>query len=494
MRIGTSLVAVAAVLATAPVAQAGVVVVLSVSGDDSGDLESLLGDAVVARHKLIHSSDWERAGRRLDLGSSSPREIAAIARDLEADAVVDASLRRVDGEYVLKIKLRDHTGETAKTVLVRMRAPKLGPEGKREVIREVSDALDRVLRARRDDDRPRRDDNDDRSTRRDDDDDDRSTRRDDDDDDDRSARRDDDDDDDDRPSRRRDDEDDEDQDDDDRDEDDEDDDRRRRRRDSGEREIRRAGIIVETGAMALSRTLTFSSRANFEQAPKGYKGAFVPAARVAVEIYPVALAAPDSVAGGLGLYAVYERAFLLTTRSDQSPDIKLTTDQSRLEVGARFRYAFGSSPTLPSVTLSVGYARRAFVVDRTPLADRPPLDLPDVDYRAIEPGLSLRIPLGTERLAFGLGAQALLMRSTGSIQTPEQYGAAEVTGLAGGAYIDAAITRRIMLRLRADVTQVGFDFTGSGLMSNMRDADPGQDVGGAVDRWLGTAADLAVVY
>jgi hypothetical protein len=225
MRIGTSLVAVAAVLATAPVAQAGVVVVLSVSGDDSGDLESLLGDAVVARHKLIHSSDWERAGRRLDLGSSSPREIAAIARDLEADAVVDASLRRVDGEYVLKIKLRDHTGETAKTVLVRMRAPKLGPEGKREVIREVSDALDRVLRARRDDDRPRRDDNDDRSTRRDDDDDDdRSTRRDDDDDDDdRSARRDDDDDDD-RPSRRRDDEDDEDQDDDDRDEDDEDDD------------------------------------------------------------------------------------------------------------------------------------------------------------------------------------------------------------------------------------------------------------------------------
>ena len=494
MRIGSSLVAVAAILATAPAAQAGVVVVLSVSGDDSGDLESLLGEAVVERHKLIHSSDWERAGRRLDLGSSSPREIAAIARDLEVDAVVDASLRRVDGEYVLKIKLRDQTGETAKTVLVRMRAPKLGREGKREVIREVSDALDRVLRARRDDDRPRVED-DDRPTRRDDEDeDDRPTRRDDDDrsrrdDDDRA--RDDDDDDDDRAARRRRGDDDDDADEED---DEDDDDRRRRRRGRGEREIRRAGVIVETGAMALSRTLTFSSRANFEQAPKGYKGAFVPAARVAVEVYPVALAAPDSVAGGLGLYAVYERAFLLTTRSDQSPDIKLTTDQSRLEIGARFRYAFGASPTLPSVTFSVGYARRAFVVDRTPLADRPPLDLPDVDYRAIEPGLSLRIPLGTERLAFGLGAQALLMRSTGSIQTPEQYGAAEVTGLAGGAYIDAAITRRIMLRLRADVTQVGFDFTGSGLMSNMRDADPGQDVGGAVDRWLGTAADLAVVY
>jgi len=31
-------------------------------------------------------------------------------------------------------------------------------------------------------------------------------------------------------------------------------------------------------------------------------------------------------------------------------------------------------------------------------------------------------------------------------------------------------------------------------MSNNRDNDPDQDVGGALDRWLGAAANLAVSY
>lgn len=260
------------------------------------------------------------------------------------------------------------------------------------------------------------------------------------------------------------------------------------------REIRRPGVVIETGAMAVSRTLTFSSRANFDRQPKGYKGAFVPAGRVAIELYPLAFGAPRSVAGGLGVYAAYERTFLLTTRSDQTPDVKLTTEQSHLEVGARFRYAFGSSPSLPSITVGVGYSRRAFLVDRTPLADRPPLDLPDVDYRTIEPGLTLRVPLGTDRLALSLAGQGMLVRSTGAIQQPSEYGAAEVTGVAGAAIIDAAITPRVLLRLRADFTQLGFDFVGNGDMTNLRDGDPNQDVGGALDRWMGAAANLAVSY
>lgn len=302
---------------------------------------------------------------------------------------------------------------------------------------------------------------------------------------------------------RRDDEDDEDRDElddedrDDRDDRDDEDSRGRRRRRRGatdEREIRRPAIVVETGAMALSRTLSFSSRPNFDQAPKGYKGSFVPAGRVAVELYPMAFGSPRSVAAGLGVYAAYERAFLLTTRSDQTPDVKLTTEQSHLEVGARFRYAFGQSPALPSIIVGVGYSRRAFVVDRAALVDRPPLDLPDVDYRTIEPGLTLRLPLGTDRLALSLTGQGMLVQSTGAIQTPAEYGAAKVTGVAGAAIIDAAITPRVLLRLRADVTQLGFDFLGKGEMSNNRDNDPAQDVGGALDRWLGAAANLAVSY
>ena len=486
MRRLASLVAFATILGTAPIAAAGVVVVMSVGGDDSGELERMLDDAVADKHELRNSEDFNRVARKEGLGSSDARDIGDVARALSADVVIDASLRRDDGEYVLRVKLRDRRGKVAKTMFVRMKAPRLGPAGKREVARELHDALDRMLRGG-DDDRGDRDDRDDpdRSDRDDPDRDDRDDRdRDDRDDRDR-------DDDDDRVSRR---DDDDDPDLDDRDRDDDDDRGFRRRRRPAEREIRRPAIVFEAGAMALNRTLSFSSQADLTSAPKGYKGSFVPAGRIAVELYPMAFGSPRSVAGGLGVYAVYERAFLLTTRSDQTPDVKLGTEQSHLEVGARFRYAFGNAPNLPSITLGVGYNRRAFVVDRAALAERPPLDLPDVDYRTIEPGLALRLPLGTDRLAFTVAGQGMLVQTTGPIQSVQEYGAAEVTGVAGSAIIDAAITPRVLLRLRADFTQYGFDFLGRGEMSNNRDNDPDQDVGGALDRWLGAAANLAVSY
>jgi hypothetical protein len=104
------------------------------------------------------------------------------------------------------------------------------------------------------------------------------------------------------------------------------------------------------------------------------------------------------------------------------------------------------------------------------------------------------VPIGTERLVLTLAAQAMLIRDTGEIQTPEQYGAAKVTGVEGSVSIDAAITRHVLLRLRGGMSQVGYDFTGNGAMSNNRDGDPNQDVGGALDRWLGTSAALAVAY
>ena len=462
MRRLASLVAFATILGTAPIAAAGVVVVMSVGGDDSGELERMLDDAVADKHELRNSEDFNRVARKEGLGSSDARDIGDVARALSADVVIDASLRRDDGEYVLRVKLRDRRGKVAKTMFVRMKAPRLGPAGKREVARELHDALDRMLRGG-DDDRGDRDDRDDP---------------------DRSDRDDPD----------RDDRDDRDRDDRDRDDDDDDDRGFRRRRRPAEREIRRPAIVFEAGAMALNRTLSFSSQADLTSAPKGYKGSFVPAGRIAVELYPMAFGSPRSVAGGLGVYAVYERAFLLTTRSDQTPDVKLGTEQSHLEVGARFRYAFGNAPNLPSITLGVGYNRRAFVVDRAALAERPPLDLPDVDYRTIEPGLALRLPLGTDRLAFTVAGQGMLVQTTGPIQSVQEYGAAEVTGVAGSAIIDAAITPRVLLRLRADFTQYGFDFLGRGEMSNNRDNDPDQDVGGALDRWLGAAANLAVSY
>ena len=99
-------------------------------------------------------------------------------------------MRREDGEHVLRVKLRGQGGRVVKTMIVRMKAPRLGATGKREVARELQDAIARVLR---DGDRGDRDDRDDRGDRDDrdgrDDRDDRDARDDRDDRDDRGRRR-----------------------------------------------------------------------------------------------------------------------------------------------------------------------------------------------------------------------------------------------------------------------------------------------------------------
>ena len=53
----------------------------------------------------------------------------------------------------------------------------------------------------------------------------------------------------------------------------------------------------------------------------------------------------------------------------------------------------------------------------------------------------------------------------------------------------------VLLRLRGSFAQIGYDFTGNGAQTNSRDGDPdSQDVGGALDRWIGGSASLTVAY
>src|SRR6185295_17160718 len=109
---------------------------------------------------------------------------------------------------------------------------------------------------------------------------------------------------------------------------------------------------------------------------------------VAGELYPIGFANRASPAAGIGFYGEYARVLKLTTRSTEATNIALPTSQVRWEVGLRFRYAFGQRPVYPSLVVSVGYGRRSFIVDRTPLSGQT-LDLPDVDYEVITPGMSL---------------------------------------------------------------------------------------------------------
>ena len=523
------LVAMAIGLAATP-ASAGRIVVLAVEGDESGEFEEVLADAVDDEHSVVASQAFERAARRegvADQGSASG--IAKVVRSLEADAVLDPVLARDDDAYLLTIKIRGRNGKVQKKMSVSLDAPRLGPKGKKKVARQLLSVIDQVIgtggkssakddeaddppatrakdkgkdkgkgRAKPADDEADADDEAaapkgkrrvaarDRDRDRDREPADRDAGR--------SAG--DEDDDDDNPLGDDDAEgtgaDDGARDDDDRD--DAEDDRPRDRGGRG-REVRRAGLLLEVGSTAITRRLTFSSRANFDQAPNGYQGSPVPAAHVVVEAYPVAIALPHSAAGGIGLFFEYDRVFSLTTRTTEAMDVPLPTKQQKWTVGGKLRYAFGSKPSYPSVILGMGYGRRSFIVDRTALPAGAVLDLPDVDYTLYEPSFTLRVPFGTERLALAAVGKALLFKSAGAIQTAQEYGAAKITGAEAEAILDIGITRMVLLRLRGSFAQIGYDFTGNGAQTNSRDGDPdSQDVGGALDRWIGGSASLTVAY
>lgn len=502
---------VAAITLFAATAEAARVVVLEVRGEDDSEFENMLVDAIKGEHDVVESRAFDRAARREGVGDElDARSIAKVARSLEAAAVLDPLLARRDGEWELTIRVRGKDGTVKKKMKVSLDAPRLGSKGKKKVAKELLGVLDEVLTVERGKPKPRveRDDEPDVSA----DDEVAAPRRgkakakaka-------RVAARDDEDealddeaadaaDDDENPLprgkrarvARADDEDDEDAGiDDDLDEAE----LRPRRRGKGRREIRRAGVLLEAGSSVISRRLTFSSRA-FDEAPRGYPGSPVPAAHVAVEVYPLALTSARNPASGIGAFAEYDKVLGLTTRTSQAQDVAMPTRQSRWTVGGKLRYAFGRAPNLPSVTVGFGYGRRVFIVDRSGLPTGAALDLPDVDYRIYEPSFALRVPIGTDRLALTLGARGLLFKSAGRIQKPEEYGAAKLTGVDGEVAIDAAVTGNVLLRLRGSYTTIGYDFAGNGTQTNSRDGNPDtQDVGGASDRWMSAGAALAVVY
>jgi TolB-like protein len=252
-------------------------------------------------------------------------------------------------------------------------------------------------------------------------------------------------------------------------------------------------VRVDFGVSLLSRTLTFNSR-SFEQAPKGYKNSPVPGGRLDAELFPFAISKPTSAAAGLGIAGTYDQTFGLNLQSTAQPGTKFPATEKHYDIGIRYRIAFGSKVSSPSLTLAAGYGHWMFTVNRSALMQGNVIDLPDVDYAGYTPGLMFRIPLGgTVALLFG--GSALLVTSTGPIQTPSQYGQAKVTAGSGMFGLDIVFSNRYALRLAAEAAQMGFAFTGGAEMTNNRDGDPAtKDVGGAADRYIGGAFTFGVLY
>lgn len=256
----------------------------------------------------------------------------------------------------------------------------------------------------------------------------------------------------------------------------------------------RVAVRVDLGASFQNRSLTFTQRANFPEGPKPYSNSYVPGARIEGEIYPLAFSNPKSFIGGLGLAGEYDRTIALTLHTTAEPNIPVPTKQYRWSVGARIRIPFGKSATSPSATLGVDYGKRGFSPDRGQLAMSSSLDVPNTTYTTLAPVLAFRVPF-IPQLAFAASAKAHLIQDAGPIQKLDQYGRARVFGVTAQAGFDIVLGNRFAIRLVGEFAQFGFSFVGNGFRTTSLDGEPdSKDIGGALDRSIGGAATLAVLY
>ena len=448
------------------------VAIVPLEGDSEGNAQDAITDALGDDAEITGPKTVTRAIDKLGLDTEmSDRDLKKLSGELEADAIIRGTYTTKDGKKIIHFKLFVN-GKKVKGFTVEFGSLK-SQKFKDALHDKLMEKLGAEKKVAEDEDK-KKDDGDDAEKKKKDDSDDAETKKKDDDGDD------------DKPKKKK---------------------RVGKAGDDDDEEVEEVttvkpasghsashdAIRVDMGVSLMSRNLTFNSR-NFEQAPKGYKNSPVPGGRVEGEFYPLAISNPTSAAAGIGVAGTYDQTFALNLQSTAQPGTKFPVTEKHFDIGVRYRIAFGSKPSSPSLTLGAGYGRWTFKVNRTALMEGNVIDLPDVDYAGYTPGLTFRIPLGNT-VALLFGGSALLVTGTGAIQKPDQYGQAKVTAGSGMFGLEAVFANRYAVRVAAEAAQMGFAFTGGAQMTNNRDGDPGsKDVGGAADRYIGGAFTFGVLY
>lgn len=261
-------------------------------------------------------------------------------------------------------------------------------------------------------------------------------------------------------------------------------------------------IDVAAGLSFTGRNLGFQYKSTLSTPPPGYKQAIpVAGGTFDATFYPLAFNKKNkAVTSGLGLEVLYDKALKINSQkryidtNGAGQVANLTTSESRLKIGAVFRYPLGKGASATVVGGKLSYQTKTFSILQT-LPNGDPTDVPNVAYKMIEPEAFLIYP-ASPKLNINVNAGFLAVTDTGGMQKPTAYGAASVTGfeLAGG--IDFMVTKNVFVRGEALVQTISLSFKGDPMsLSNTRDNDPAtQDVTGARDTYFGGAVTLGYAY
>lgn len=251
--------------------------------------------------------------------------------------------------------------------------------------------------------------------------------------------------------------------------------------DIGERHaVTQVAIRVWAGASFGRRTLTNDSSAT-NKPPS--VGTAAPSGRIEGEVYPLAIDTIKGAAAGIGAFGRYERAFGVKINVPLDPDDS-TIQQTNFMIGARYRFSISQA----TIAIGVAYAGRKYLADRSALDDPNALDMPDVKYKGVAPGLMARFPI-TPTIGGYVGGDIVLMMSTGQIQKTESYGPADVFAFELEGGLDVAFGANYGMHIGADFSQIGLSFSGKpGTMAAAR------GVKKATDRTYSALAAFVVTY
>ena len=259
---------------------------------------------------------------------------------------------------------------------------------------------------------------------------------------------------------------------------------------SGPATPRTSPLVVYGGISVTGRKLVFRHTGDAADAPPGYKGAPVPGGYLTGALYPMAFGNKRGGLANLGIGFVADRVIRLQSAVSDGTGgtTSLATRESRYGIDVRYRHNFSDKPDAFAIEASVGYNKLSFVINKNSAPNGVVVDVPNVSYAYVDPGLTLHVPL-IDRLSLGVAAKFMLVLDTGEIQTPDQYGAATVTGVDSDVGLEYRIGGHFLARAGGRLTYLGYAFKGTGVLSD-RNTDGSADVGGASDRFLGGYATV----
>ncbi|HUS66048.1 MAG TPA: hypothetical protein VMZ28_15955 [Kofleriaceae bacterium] len=257
-------------------------------------------------------------------------------------------------------------------------------------------------------------------------------------------------------------------------------------------DARGRAVDVSAGLAFEKRSLTFAHDGDLVNTPQGYDGAMVPGLYVLGEVYPMALV--NKKATGftrhIGLTLMLDKVLLIKSKP-AGMDVDLPTSQTRFGFGLVYRLNFGTTPTSPTLKIGARYNKLSFTIDES-AAPAAMVEIPDVSYTYIDPGVAFRYPF-TEKIAANAEAHYLIVSKAGQIQESMQYGTSKVSGFdvdLGGEY---KLSDSLLVRAGFRYSAINLTFEGNGTLTN-RDADAEQDVQSAKDAYLGIYATAGYLF